>query len=495
MSSELKFDESTLRGVVEDVLRSLGQTSSTAVPSKPEADCACAATPLSVSVDQGKHGVFQTAGEAAQAASVAFSELRKLGVAGRDKVVNIVKTMTYDKAEEWGKLELAETKIGRLDHKIAKLLGLRNVPGTEWLSPYGMSGDHGISMEEYTPFGVIGAITPVTHSIPTLSGNIINMVAAGNTLVINAHPNGARCAAVAVREFNQAIEREIGIPNIVTIVETPSLDSFNELCGSEDVNLLCVTGGPGVVNAAMKSGKRSICAGPGNPPVLVDETANLDKAAEGIIFGGSFDNNLLCIGEKEIFVVDTIYNKFIEALKKAGAAQLNSSQLDRLTQAAFTDSKDAGGCSHPVLNRDLVGRDPSVLADIAGASIAAGTELLFAETDADHPFVFEEQMMPMVPVVRVKDVQEGIERSLVAEHGYKHSAMIHSLNVENMTKMLQALDCTLFVKNGACLAGLGTGGEGYSSFSIATTTGEGITTPKTFTRTRRCVLVDSLRSF
>jgi aldehyde dehydrogenase len=321
------------------------------------------------------------------------------------------------------------------------------------------------------------------------------MVAAGNTLVINAHPGGARCAAVAVREFNQAIEREIGISNVVTIVETPSLDSFNELCASEDLNLLCVTGGPGVVNSAMKSGKRAICAGPGNPPVLVDETANLDKAAAGIIFGGSFDNNLLCIGEKEIFVVDAVYNKFLEALKKAGAAQLNSGQLDRLTKAAFTDSIDAGVCSHPVLNRDLVGRDPSVLADIAGASIASGTELLFAETEADHPFVFEEQMMPMVPVIRVRDVQEGIERSIVAEHGYKHSAMIHSLNVEHMTQMLQALDCTLFVKNGACLAGLGTGGEGYSSFSIATTTGEGITTPKTFTRTRRCVLVDSLRSF
>ena len=495
MSSELKFDESTLRGVVEDVLRSLGQTPSAPAPSKPVADCSCATKPRAASMGQGKYGVFQTAGEAAQAASVAFGELRKLGVAGRDKVVNIVKTMTFDKAEEWGKLELAETKIGRLDHKIAKLLGLRNVPGTEWLSPYGMSGDHGISMEEYTPFGVIGAITPVTHSIPTLSGNIINMVAAGNTLVINAHPGGARCAVVAVREFNQAIEREIGISNVVTIVETPSLDSFNELCASEDVNLLCVTGGPGVVNAAMKSGKRAICAGPGNPPVLVDETANLDKAAAGIIFGGSFDNNLLCIGEKEIFVVDAVYNKFLEALKKAGAAQLNSGQLDRLTKAAFTDSIDAGGCSHPVLNRDLVGRDPSVLADIAGASIASGTELLFAETDADHPFVFEEQMMPMVPVIRVRDVQEGIERSIVAEHGYKHSAMIHSLNVEHMTQMLQALDCTLFVKNGACLAGLGTGGEGYSSFSIATTTGEGITTPKTFTRTRRCVLVDSLRSF
>jgi aldehyde dehydrogenase len=250
-----------------------------------------------------------------------------------------------------------------------------------------------------------------------------------------------------------------------------------------------------VVAAAMKSGKRAICAGPGNPPVVVDESARLDKAARDIIFGGSYDNNLLCIGEKQIFVLDKVYAPFLEAFRKAGAVQLNATEMAAVTKEAFDTSAGAGGCSHPVLNRKLVGAAPSVLARIAGKTIPAGTELLFAETDANHLFVQEEQMMPLVPVVRVKDIGEAIRLAQQSEHGYKHSSMIHTLNVEHMTWMAKALDSTLFVKNGPCVAGLGNGGEGYSSFSIATTTGEGITTPLTFTRKRRCVMVDNLNQF
>lgn len=490
----LQIDENLLKGVVADVLRKLQEQGAPPSPSsaKKEEDCGCSCKGACAN---GELGVFSTANDAAAAAKEAQKKLRKLGIEGRDKVVKIIKATCAEKAKEWGELEFAETKIGRLEHKIAKLEGIPNLPGVEWLAPRGMSGDHGITMEENTPFGVVGAITPVTHSIPTLSCNIISMVAAGNTVVFNAHPKGAKCAAAAVREFNKRIKAEIGVENIATIIETPTLDSFNELCATPDINLLCVTGGPGVVEAAMKSGKRAICAGPGNPPVVVDESAVLEKAARDIIFGAAFDNNLLCIGEKQIFVLDQVYSQFLSALKNAGAVQLNGNQLDQLTKQAFTFKGDGGGCSHPVVNRDLVGADATKLAEIAGATAPAGTEMLFAETDAENLFVIEEQMMPMLPVVRVKNIEEAIEKAKISEHGYKHSSMIHSLNVVNMGLMARALDSTLFVKNGACVAGLGTGGEGYSSFSIATTTGEGITTPDTFCRKRRCVLVDSLQMY
>ena len=480
-----QLSEKAIQRIVSEVLGQVnGKSSSVAAPSI-----------VSPSLSNGKHGVFDDAADAAEAAFYAYEELRKVGQDGRKTIVNIVKTLCAENAKVWGKLELDETKIGRLDHKIAKLNGIPSVPGVEWIQPLGMSGDHGITMEEHTPFGVIGAITPVTHSIPTISCNIINMVAAGNTVVINPHPGGAKCAAVAVAAFNQAIERELGISNIATTVANPTLESFDAICKSEHIRLLCVTGGPAVVNAAMKSGKRSICAGPGNPPVLVDVCADLDKAASDIIIGAAFDNNLLCIGEKQIFVVDKVYNQFLQSMKKAGAVQLNTNKLAKLTAEAFTTDGTGGGCSHPVLNRDLVGADPTVLARHAGISVPNDTQLLFAETDLDHAFVMEEQMMPMVPVIRVKDVQQGIEYSRISEHGYKHSAMIHTLNVQHMTDMARAMDCTLFVKNGPCVAGLGTGGEGYPSFSVATTTGEGITTPTTFTRTRRCVMVDQLRIY
>lgn len=476
------MNQEELRSVVEEVVQRL-KAAGALSGSKPPGP---APAPVPRRTVAG-NGVFANAGSAIEAAHEAYLALSKIGLAGREKIVQVIKTLCRDKAGEWGKLELEETKIGRLDHKIEKLLGIPAVPGTEWLSPHGMSGDHGIAMEEDCPFGVVGAVTPVTHSIPTIASNIISMVAAGNAAVFNAHPGGARCAAVAVRVFNEAIRREVGIDNVATLVEEPTLDSFQAICSHEKVRLLCVTGGPGIVKAAMKSGKRAICAGPGNPPVVVDETADLARAARDIIFGGGYDNNLLCIGEKEIFVVKSVYRDFIRAFEEAGAFKLNDRQLETLTQAAFPMK---GG--HPALNRELVGRDVRVLAEVAGVRVPASCPMLYAETGADHLFVVEEQMMPMLPVIAVDSVDEGIERAKVAEHGYKHSSMIHSLNVRNMTKMVRALESTLFVKNGPCVAGLGNGGEGYPSFSVATTTGEGITTPETFTRKRRCVLVDDL---
>lgn len=497
-------NETLIRDVVAEVLGRLNGApaaqSAAPVPGPAAASCGCreSAPPSGGSIRsaRGNFGLFQDANEACAAAQQGFLQLREQGVAARARVVEIVKTLAEANAAEWGRIELEETKIGRLDHKIEKLKIMKLVPGVEWLTPYGRSGDHGITLEEYTPFGVVAAITPSTHSIPTLSGNIINIVAAGNAVVFNAHPSAARCAALAVREYNRAIERETGIRNLITIVEQPTLESFKAICSHEAVRLLCVTGGPGVVKAAMQTGKRAICAGPGNPPVLADDTCCLKRAARAIIQGAAYDNNLLCIGEKEVFALDSIAGQLMDEMAATGAARLNDSQLDRLTRAAFTFKEgQGGGCAHASVNKDFIGKDAAVLARAAGADVKPGTQLLFAETDAAHPFVEEEQMMPFLPIVRVKSVEEGIERSLVAEHGYKHTSVIHSHDVEHMTAMARALDTTLFIKNGPCMAGLGLGGEGYLSYSIATPTGEGVTNPRTFTRVRRCVMVDNLRIY
>ncbi len=493
-------NETLIRDVVADVLARLGGVPAAAKAAPPQAakaDCGCngkglAATPGA----RGKFGVFVDANEACAAAHESFLQLQKGGIAARVKIVEIVKAMAEANAEVWGKLELDETKIGRLDHKIEKLKIIKLVPGVEWLRPDARSGDHGITLEEYTPFGVVGAVTPSTHSIPTLSGNIVNICAAGNAVVFNPHPSAARCAAVAVRAYNEAIFRETGIENIATIIEKPSMESFNTMCKHEAVRILLVTGGPGVVKAAMQTGKRAICAGPGNPPVYVDDTACMKRAAKAIIQGASYDNNLLCIGEKEIFALESIADKLMEQMSLNGAVKLTNAQLDALTKAAFTITPgQGGGCGHAAVNKDFIGKDPIVLARAAGVNIPAGTQLLFAETGADHPFVVEEQMMPFVPITRVRNLEEGVARALEAEHGYKHTSIIHSHDLEALTAMGRSLDTTLFIKNGPCMAGLGLGGEGYLSFSIATPTGEGVSNPRTFTRVRRCVLVDNLRIY
>jgi aldehyde dehydrogenase len=435
-------------------------------------------------------GIFNDVSAAVAAAVEAQQQFEARGLEDRRKAVQCIRKICSERAEELGGAELEETKIGRLPHKIEKLQVIADrIPGVEWLRTEAVSGENGISLTEYAPFGVIGVITPVTHSLPTLACNAINMLAGGNTLVCNSHPSGAKVACRGVRLFNQAIHEAIGIDNLITIIETPTLESAQTIFDHRDVRMLCVTGGPAVGRAALRSPKRAIVAGPGNPPVVVDETADLDNAAKCIVAGGAYDNNLLCIGEKEVFAVSAIFGELMDAMTRYKAVRLNEQQIDALTKAAFV--KDDKG--HLIINKDLLGQDAAVLAQYAGVSVPADTELLFGETKESHPFVDIEQMMPFVPFVRTPDVDTAIALAKKYEHGFKHTAVIHSRNVETITRMGRELDTSLYIQNGPSMAGLGSGGEGYLSFSIATPTGEGVTTPLTFTRQRRSTTVKSMR--
>jgi aldehyde dehydrogenase len=441
----------------------------------------------------GSLGVFRRVDDAVAAADAAFQQLRKRTLEERAGAIREIRRIVIQQAEELGRAELEETKIGRLEHKIEKLKTLgERTPGVEFLRSEVYSGDHGLAVIEHAPFGVIGAITPVTHSLPTITGNAISMIASGNTVVVNPHPAGKRVAVDGVRRFNEAIYRDLGIDNLICVLAEPTLETADALFNHRGIKLICVTGGPAVARAAMKSSKRAIVAGPGNPPVVVDETADLDRAARSIIRGGAYDNNLLCIGEKEVFVVGQVFDKLLSAMERAGAVRLTPREIDALTKAAMV-SVGEGEHKHLAPCKELLGQDAAVLAKAAGRSVSAEVELLFGETDEHNPFVPVEQMMPFVPFVRCRNVDEAIEKAKFYEHGFRHTAIIHSNNVRNMTKMGRALDTTLFVKNGPCMASLGLGGEGYLSFSIATPTGEGVTTPLTFTRERRCSLIDDLR--
>lgn len=442
---------------------------------------------------QGRHGVFADASEAIAAAHEAFEALAERTIEDRKRIIDHIRRISIDQCVELGTMEMEETKIGRLEHKIEKLRTLgERTPGVEFLRSEVFSGDHGLAVIEHAPFGVIGAITPVTHSLPTITGNAVSMIAGGNALVVNPHPSGKRVAAEGVRRFNQAIYRDLGIDNLISVVAEPTLDTATTIFKHRDVKMICVTGGPAVARAALNSGKRAVVAGPGNPPVVVDETADLDNAARSIIRGASYDNNLLCIAEKEVFVVAEVFDAMLAAMERAGAVRLNAREVDALTRVAITQTGE-GEHRHDVPAKEYLGQDAAKLARGIGKSVPDRTELLFGDTDETNPFVPVEQMMPFLPFVRVRDVDEAIEKAAYYEHGFRHTAIIHSTNVRNMTKMGRRLDTTLFVKNGPCMSALGLGGEGYLSFSIATPTGEGVTTPLTFTRERRCSMIDALR--
>jgi aldehyde dehydrogenase len=473
----MQVTDDLIRGVVQQVLAQMrnGQ----AAPTNGRKGLASA-----------QHGVFEDVDSAVRAAVAAQREFEARGLEDRRKAIACIRKICTEQAEQLGREELEETKIGRLVHKIEKLKVIADrIPGVEFLKTEAFSGENGISLQEYAPFGVIGVITPVTHSLPTLACNAINMLAAGNALVCNPHPSGARIACKGVHLFNQAIAEAIGIDNLITILGTPTLETAQAIFDHREVRMLCVTGGPAVGRAALRSPKRAIVAGPGNPPVVVDETADLDRAARSIVLGAAYDNNLLCIGEKEVFAVAGIFDELLSCMENYKAVRLDARQIDALTKAAF--SKDDKG--HMILNKDLIGQDAAVLAQKAGMKLSPDTELLFGETTEDNPFVDQEQMMPFVPFVRTADVDKAIALAKKYEHGFKHTAVIHSRNVETITRMGRELDTTLFIHNGPSTAGLGSGGEGYLSFSIATPTGEGVTTPLTFTRQRRSTTVGALR--
>jgi aldehyde dehydrogenase len=434
----------------------------------------------------GDDGVFETVDQAVIAAVAAQRRVASMGLQERERMCTIIRRICHDNADELARIELAETKIGRADHKAVKLRNIRFVLGTEAMRSEASSDVPGLCLIEYAPWGAIGMVLPATHSVPTMASNAINILAAGNTAVFSPHPTGVKVAARGLQMFNREIQRELGVANVLTMAREATIQNAERIFQHPDIALICATGGPAVVKAAMMSGKRVIAAGPGNPPVVVDETADLDAAAKAIIEGASFDNNLLCIGEKEVFVVASAADAFLESMRRAGAFQLDARAIDALTNAAFTFTEDAKGARQPHLKRDLIGKDAAVLAGAVGVRVPAGTDLLFGETTEDHAFVQEEQMMPFLPVVRVRNVDAAIQASVRAEHGHRHTAMIHSRNLDNATKMARAMNATLFVQNAPCYASLNL--PSYLSHSIATPTGEGVTTPMTFTRQRRIVI-------
>jgi aldehyde dehydrogenase len=475
----MQVDETVIRNVVQEVLSRIGRNGS--------------GTPVAGRSYRGRLGQFTDVDEAVAAAREAYEELAGISLEGRKRIIDHIRRISIENCVELGTKEMEETKIGKLQHKIDKQRGVgQNTPGVEFLRSEVFSGDYGLAVIEHAPFGVIAAVTPVTHSLPTVTCNGITMIAAGNTVVFNPHPSGKRIAAEGVRRYNEAIYRDLGVDNLMCIITEPTLDTAAALFKHRDINLITVTGGPGVARAAMQQAKRAIVAGPGNPPVVVDETADFDRAARAIIKGGGYDNNLLCIAEKQVFVVAAVFDAMMAAMERAGAVRLSAAEVDAITRAAIT-TVGQGEKKHDVPNRDFLGQDPAVMARLIGKTIPAEVEIIFGETDYANPFVPVEQMMPFLPFVRCRDVDEAIARAKESEHGFRHTSIIHSNDVRNMTKMGRVMDTTLFVKNGASVAALGNGGEGYGSYSIAGPTGEGVTTPLTFTRERRCTMVESLR--
>ncbi|WP_159566655.1 aldehyde dehydrogenase family protein [Budvicia diplopodorum] len=439
--------------------------------------------------DASNNGIFSHMDRAIEAAHIAQRQYSLCSMADRASFIKGIRDAFSQQPvlEQLSRMAVEETGMGNFHDKVIKnRVAVLQTPGVEDLVTQACSGDSGLTLVEYSAYGVIGSITPTTNPTETIICNAIGMLAAGNCVVFSPHPRSKQVSLLAIAMINQKLA-ELGAPaNLVTTVEQPSIDSTNQLMKHPKVRMLVATGGPAIVNTVMSSGKKAIGAGAGNPPVVVDETANIEKAAKDIVNGCSFDNNMPCVAEKELLVVDQVADFLIHYMKKNGAYLLSDRAQIQKLQDLVLNEKATGP------NTAFVGKGAVYILEKLNISAPADTKIILLETDKTHPFVVHELMMPILPLVRVDNVDAAIDLAIELEQGNRHTAIMHSTNVEKLTKMAKLIQTTIFVKNGPSYAGLGVGGEGYTTFTIAGPTGEGLTSAKSFARMRRCVMVESL---
>nr|WP_308626115.1 aldehyde dehydrogenase EutE [uncultured Eisenbergiella sp.] len=440
---------------------------------------------LSGNAGAAQHGVFTDMNQAIEAAKEAETKVRHMTMDQREQIVSNIRRKTRENAEILARMGVEETGMGNVGDKILKHHLLADkTPGTEDITTTAWSGDRGLTLIEMGPFGVIGAITPCTNPSETVLCNCMGMIAAGNTVVFNPHPQAIKTSIFAINMVNEASIEAGGPDNVACTVSRPTLETSNIMMKHKDIPLIAATGGPGVVTAVLSSGKRGIGAGAGNPPALVDETADVRKAAADIVNGCTFDNNLPCIAEKEIVAVDSVADELMDyMISEQGCYLISKEEQEKLTATVLTPKG---------LNRKCVGRDARTLLSMIGIQAQENIRCIVFEGEKEHPLIAEELMMPILGLVRAKDFDDAVEKAVWLEHGNRHSAHIHSKNVDNITKYARAIDTAILVKNAPSYAALGFGGEGFCTFTIASRTGEGLTSASTFTKRRRCVMSDSL---
>ena len=430
-------------------------------------------------------GIFEDMNDAIAAAIEAQKVMQKMPMDFREKIISNIRRLTIENAELLARMGVEETEMGNVGDKILKhKLLAEKTPGTEDITTRVWSGDRGLTLVEMGPFGVIGAITPTTNPSETILCNSIGMIAGGNTVVFNPHPAAIKTSQFAIELVNRASIEAGGPNNVATSVVKPTLDTSKIMMSHKAIQLIAATGGPGVVTTVLSSGRRGIGAGAGNPPALVDDTADIPKAARDIVNGCTFDNNLPCIAEKEIVAVESIADELKYHLLENGCYEATPEEIQKLAETVITPKG--------ALNRKCVGRDAKTLMKMIGVDVPSNVRCIIFEGEKEHPLIATELMMPILGIVRAKDIDDAIEKAVWLEHGNRHSAHIHSKNIDNITKYGKAIDTAILVKNAPSYAALGFGGEGYCTFTIASRTGEGLTSAQTFTKRRHCIMSDSL---
>ncbi|MHB1334892.1 MAG: aldehyde dehydrogenase [Candidatus Humimicrobiaceae bacterium] len=432
--------------------------------------------------------LFDNIETAIAAAKEAQKKFIDLGRDARYGIVESIRRASLANAEKWAKMAVEETGMGRVEDKIIKnITAAERSLGPEDLEIKSYSRcctENGTLTVDMAPYGVIAAITPMTNPAPSIINNTIIIISAGNSVVFLPHPSAKKVTLDALLVVHKAIVDAGGPENLITSTKEPDINNASLCMASKDINLICATGGPAIVEIAMKSGKKVLGAGPGNPPVLVDDTADIARAAREIVAGSSFDNNILCNEEKVLICMRSVADKLLNELGRNNCLVLNAEEGARVTNLVIKNN---------AVDKKLMGKDCSIILKQAGINAKDDLRLaVFVATDEMHPLVQHEQLMPILPMVIVDTFEEGVRMACRVEHNFKHTSMIHSANIERITYFAQEINTTTVQVNGSALRTGGDINNGGTSWTIAGATGEGCTTPKSFTRQRRLSIYGSM---
>lgn len=485
----MNFPQEEIAKIVTEVLDRLGDK-----VHEIDRDCRCPTSGAARDREAGGRVAFGDVESAVSAAERAQKTFQEMGLEKRREIIQAIRKAGIANAKMLAQLAVEETGMGRCEDKAQKnLLVSTKTPGVEDLHSRSYTGDQGLTLVEYAPFGVVAAVTPSTNPTSTIINNTISILAAGNAVVFAPHPATQRCCQAAMHLLDEAVTSVQGPANLITTIAPSTHETTRALLAHPRVRLNLVTGGPAIVKLALTIGKicKTIAAGPGNPPVVVDDTALFPKCAQDIITGASFDNCVLCTGEKEVIVTQAARDRFLGAMRADPRAyELSGTQMDALASKMVLEG--GVGCPEPRLNREFVGKNPSVIARAIGLDLPDSIRLLWGVVPNDHSFVWTEQLMPVLPVTVARDVDRAIDLAVKAEGGQHHTAAMHSMNVDHLTRMARRMQCSIYVKNAPTLYGLGLG-EGYATMSIGTPTGDGLTKASHFVRPLHCSLVGYFR--
>ena len=381
----------------------------------------------------------------ARAAAAIFTQFSQEDV---DRIVKPMVLAGLEQAQHLARLAVEETKLGVMEDKVIK-----NMVATEFAYNY-IKDKRTVGIirefpernlvEVAEPIGVIFSITPITNPTSTVLFKCIMAIKTRNAVIFSPHPNAWRCCSEAVKIMYEAALKHGAPEGVFACLESHTLQDNAYLMRHKDVGLIDATGGPGAVKAAYSSGKPALGVGPGNTPVYLEKTADLNTAITDIVLSKTFDNGTICASEQTAVIDDEIYGLVLKKFADLGAHICDEKETELLARAVIDPET---GFMQPT----AVGQKATDIARLAGLAVKPSTKLLIAPIQGvgrKHPLSVE-KLFPVLAVYRAKSVDEALKVCVDVNHagGLGHTAVIFSRNDEIIRQFSEAMNAGRILVN------------------------------------------------